>query len=279
MGRAGVVMAVAMLAWAAGPVVQATTVLDTSISLAQVRNTGSGFWANDFHVRMKADRQWFTVPTLPTWASLTVGDIRSDGYYCGGLMGVLGPTVTVDGDYIELTWTFLDTWIDSNQTSLFGFTTFGGIRFNDVQWWWTHDGADVRDLPEVWQDWYYEGGVLVDRVRNGTGGPVSLTRTSGSQAATVGIADVANMGGLPPNPVVINPPGSPVVLPGGVEATVNYTWPWPAGDPSYFMFYQFQDGLNEITFTNAANVVPECASTVLALTGLVVGLMRRRRVG
>jgi hypothetical protein len=258
---------------------ESAMVISESITLASFRNTGSTFQANDFHIRFKADRQSFTVPANPVWQQLTVGDIRSDGYYF--LCGQPSPTTFtqwVDGEgYINMYWTFPTVTLDANAgPSMFGFTTLGGVRFTDVQWWWTFDGTDVRQLPEVWQDWYYESGVLVDRIRNGTGAPVELARVTGSQVPTVGIADVAGMGGTPPNPVVVNPPESRLVLPGN-DASVNYTWPWPAGDPSYYMFYQFNTGGNDITFTNAANVIPESSVALLAAgAGLLLSFRRRR---
>lgn len=260
---------------------EATLVIQDSISLASLRNTGSAFRANDFHVRFKATQQSFANPSLPVWSTTTMvpADLNPNGYYarCGGITLTSGPTVTIGADgYIDIEWNFADTWIDANEVSMFGFTNFGGIRFDDVQWWWTYNGTNVRDLPEVWQDWFYEDGELVDRIRNGTNSPVSLTRTTGSQTATVGIADVAGMT-TPPNPVVINPPENRYVL--QMNGIVDATWEWPSGDPSYYMSYQFAEGSNDITFTNAANlVVPEPSTVFLTLAGLALMIRRWRWV-
>lgn len=273
-GLAGITLVLASWAGTLGASA-GTAVLQSSVSLARLQNTGSAFEANDFHIRFKADRQWFSNPVVPTWLPMVATDLNSMGFYfsCGGITTPTSVTVTESNGWIDIEWTFPTVWIDANGWDMFGFTNLGGVRFNEMQWWWTKDGVDVRQLPEVWQDWFYEGGVLVDRIRNSSDAAVPVNRTVGQRPTTVEIGELATMI-TPPNPIPILPPVN--LNPGQI---IDATWPWPTLDPSYYMFYEFPDATNNIRFTNAANVVPvpEAASAALAATGLALCCLRRRR--
>ena len=259
---------------------QTTTpvVIQDSITLARVRvaTGGSSFLANDFHMRFKADRQWFLNPTTPSWAPMILSDLNPGGYYfeCGASVTPLSFSATQVGEWIDLYWTFPDTWINSTQYNKFGFTNFGGVRFRDVQWNWTYNGVDVSTLPENWQDWYKDilTGEMVDEIRNGEVTPLTLDRLTGSRATPVVITDLASML-TPPNP--FEPDPGPVVIGGG--ATIDYRWDWPGDDPSYYMFYETNSGNNNIWFTNASNVAPIPEASMMLLLGLAPAMLVRRR--
>ena len=260
---------------------QPLTYIDNSITVGRVRvgTGGTSFLANDFHMRFRADHQDFSNPVVPTWAPMVVNDLDPAGYYfnCGGIGTPTSFSVTQNGEWIDLYWTFADTWVNSSQWNSFGFTNRGGVRFKEAQWWWTYDGVDVNDLPDNWQDWYKDPltGELVDAIRNRGTLPISVERTIGSLSATVNIADIGTMI-YPPDPVTPDP--GPVVLPGN-GGVIDYRWPWPGNDPSYYMFYETQTGGDDIWFTNAANVmtIPEPSSLLLLGLAPAFCWLRRRR--
>lgn len=253
-------------------------VIQQTISLARITNRGTSFLANDFHMKIKADRQHFRNDGSYFWAPMQMLDFNAEGYYCSDSSQQTIFTSWEEDGWLHLYWTFSDRWIDADNGMMFGFTNYGGARFQNVQWWWTYNGQDVRDLPDNWQDWYKDNnGMLADVIVNRTPAGLSVSRTTGTTVNPVPIADVAAMQ-IPPNPIV--PPGGTVVV--GPGQPLEYVWPWPGEDPEFFMFYNFQDGAdNYIEFKNAAilGAVPEPSGLLALAAGLtgLCGIVRRKR--
>ncbi|MEN6356142.1 MAG: PEP-CTERM sorting domain-containing protein [Armatimonadota bacterium] len=261
---------------ACGQTLQPVT-LQQSISLARITNRGTSFLANDFHIKIKADSQHFNANGSYYWAATKLMDFSTNGYYCSGTPTQTTFTTWEEDGWIHLYWTFPEQWINVNNGMMFGFTNYGGIKFNNVQWWWTFNGQDVRDLPDNWQDWYKDNnGMLVDVIANRTTSPLQVDRLTGTTTSRMTISEIAALT-TPPNPVV--PPINPVVV--GPSQTLEYAWNWPGEDPIHFMWYDFEDGYGDfIEFRNAAYLdsVPEPSSIFALAAGLMsfIGIRRRR---
>ncbi len=226
-----------------------------SLNVVRVWNQ-SGVLANDFHIEFVA-RDAAGV----RWLDLT--DVDPSGYW-----GPIATNRIVSYDAgtrrISITWQFPDTCVDPADPAFFGFTLFGGVRYDVVDWYWTYDGVPIARYQDVWQDWIKVDGNLRDVIvprpvpEPPPPGPwptsvVFVARTVGMQTAPVSIATLASMT-LPPSPVVPDP--GPVVV---VPATpINANWAWPGADPTYFVFYDLQDAVgNTIAgFQNACIVAP-----------------------
>lgn len=251
--------------------------LQQSISLARITNRGTAFLANDFHIKIKANSQHFKTDGSYLWASTRLLDFDTNGYYCSATPTQTTFTTWEEDGWIHLYWTFPEQWVNANSGMMFGFTNYGGIKFSNVQWWWTYNGQDVRDLPDNWQDWYKDvNGMLVDVIANRSTSPLQINRVTGTTPNRMTISEIAALT-TPPNPVI--PPVNPVVV--GPSQTLQYAWSWPGQDPMDFMFYDFEDANGDfIEFQNAAYLdsVPEPSSMLALAAGLAsfIGIRRRR---
>jgi hypothetical protein len=109
--------------------------------------------------------------------------------------------------------------VDPASPAFFGFTLFGGVRHEAVDWYWTYNGDPIARYPDVWQDGIKVDGNLRDVIVPRPvpfpppPGPwptsvVYVARTVGTQFAPVSIGTLASLP-LPPNPVTPDP--GPVV--------------------------------------------------------------------
>jgi hypothetical protein len=199
-----------------------------------------GVWANDFHIEFRARNLKGEI--------IDLSFLDAQGYFCS-MPG--GRTVSYDPltQIISIDWTFPPICVDPANPAMFGFTLFGGFEFEVVEWYWTWDGVPVQWYQDVWQDWIKVNGQLVDVIWNRTTGPLDIQRTVGYIAAPVTINDVAILP-LPPNPIPIDP--LPIII--DPVLPVDFYWPWPGFDPSYFMYYDLYDSGGQLSarFRNVA---------------------------
>lgn len=225
----------------------APTTINRSMNVVQVTNTTGGP-VNDFHIE-------FIARDL-AGNYLDLEDLDPLGYY-NNVGGVPLTTINLVTHRITIAWTFGP--LAPGASATFGYTLFGGFRFDVVDCYWTLNGVRVQTLPDVWQDWvtvdpptreiqdiilYRPTGLPPPLV------PATLLRTVNDSlyldAVTIG--QVAVMP-APPTPLPILPPD--VVVP---STEISYPWAWPYANATYFMFYTVQNAGAQtlMSFRNAA---------------------------
>ena len=256
-------VAVCVLAVAAADAQQ--IVIQRAISLSTVWNQPN-IQADDFHIV-------FSAKDL-SGQQIGLSYLDPNGYHTS-LPGT-SRSVSVDQGLVHIEWDFPLQHVSVNDPAMFGFTLQGGVRFNSVAWYWTEAGTPVQEYGDVWQDWFKSEGQLVDSIVNRDNAPHSVMRLTGTSENPVSIANVAAMV-TPPNPVPADL--GPVLL--GADDNIDFSWPWPDADPSYFMNYNLHDatGAIEAFFKNAAVLgpIPEPGTALVLIAGGLVFAYRRRR--
>jgi hypothetical protein len=235
-----------------------TVTLNRSMNVMRVW-TGPGVWANDFHVEFEARNGADT-------RYLDLDDLDPAGFYQGVFVTNRVVTYNALSNRVSITWYFPDVCVTTNAPAFFGFTLFGGVRYQAVDWYWTYNGQRIIAFQDVWQDWVKNlltrrlEDVIIPRPLPIPPPPVlptpvvSLQRVTGSTPAPISIATLATTA-VPPNPIVPEP--GPVLVTNLVP--VVYDWAWPGVDPTYFMYYDLLDEAGEriAGFQNAAILTPE----------------------
>jgi hypothetical protein len=231
--------------------------LNRSLNTVRVWNQ-PGMLANDFHIE-------FVARDLAN-GFIDLNDLDPFGY-----VGTIATNRIVTFDAltkrVSITWQFADICVTNDAPAFFGFTVFGGIRYEAVDWYWTRDGVRIWSYEDVWQDWIKFNGSLRDVIVRRT--PVipppllpmpvrAVSRTVGTQPAPVTAAVLATL---------VQPPNSVWPDPGPVAFSPTVTnlvaeWAWPGSDPSYFVFYDLLDdaGAPIAGFQNASTLVAPPAS-------------------
>jgi len=233
-----------------------TVTLNRSLNMMRVW-TGPGVWANDFHVEFEARNGTDT-------RYLDLDDLDPTGFYQGLFVTNRVVSYNALSNRVSITWYFPDVCITTNAPAFFGFTLFGGVRYQAVDWYWTYNGERIIAFQDVWQDWLKNPltsrleDVIMPRPIPIPPPPIAptpvvyLQRVTGSTPAPISIATLAAMA-IPPNPVLPEP--GPVLVTNLVP--VVYDWAWPGVDPTYFMYYDLLDEAGQpiAGFRNAASLV------------------------
>jgi hypothetical protein len=222
--------------------------------------TGQGVFANDFHIE-------FVARDAAGLRFLDLDDLDPTGYFDDGFVTNRIVTYNALSNRVSITWLFPDTCIpDASAPAFFGFTLFGGVRFQAVDWYWTYNGERIIAYQDVWQDWLKNPvtrrleDTIIPRPLPVPPPPLPptpvafLSRRTGTTPIAMTLAEVVATP-VPPNLVLPDPTPVPVTN----LVPVTFDWAWPGGDPTYFMYYDLLDAAGEpiAGFQNAAVLTPQ----------------------
>ena len=233
------------------------------------------FYANDFHIRMRAEVQKREWDGPLYWEDAHVYDFNPVRQYKSAPGGDI--VVVEDGDYIEVVYTFDTRQVSPTGARLyFAIAVDGGWKCEEYECWFTMNGERVKTGPSL------GFGCRVDEdlksiVFNDYSGPITINpRKKGQSSSSYTTAQIAEMATLPGEQVI---DAGNLLLAG---QSISYNgWVLPEADTTFFLRTgcTAQGFEMELTGATEVEVIPEPGGIAALLCGLAGfgGLALRRR--